>query len=197
MNAERKILGVDVSKAALDGVLMPGNELLHFSNDEAGITQMNERLQALKPELIVMEATGGFETLAASSLIGAGWRVAVVNPRQVRDFARAMGRLAKTDALDADVLAHFAEVVRPEVRPLPDPLTGTEPRTSLKSLLPVESTTSWSTSKETQVSTSMRTEGSSWRTRTGCGRCTSPCRIGKCPIPGRSSRSRWCRAGSR
>ena len=86
-------------------------------NDAAGIAAVVVRLQALPPALIVLEATGGREVPLAAALAAAGLRVAVVNPRQVRDFAKATGRLAKTDAIDAAVLAHFAEAVRPQVRP--------------------------------------------------------------------------------
>jgi transposase len=85
-----------------------------------GIASLVERVKALSPVLIVLEATGGFETVVAGALAGAQLPLAVVNPRQVRDFARAIGRLAKTDALDAEVIALFAERVRPEPRPLPD-----------------------------------------------------------------------------
>jgi transposase len=90
------------------------------TNDETGIEQIKSRLGELRPELVVLEATGGLEIPLASVLACAQQPVAVVNPRQVRDFARATGRLAKTDLLDAQVLAHFAEAVRPEPRPVPD-----------------------------------------------------------------------------
>jgi len=89
-------------------------------NDDRGITQVTAYLRAMKPALVVMEATGGLELPVATALAAAGLPLAVVNPRQVRDFAKATGRLAKTDTLDARVLAHFAEAVRPEPRPLPD-----------------------------------------------------------------------------
>ncbi len=113
-------IGIDVSKAHLDVAARPSGERWRSSNDEAGISHLAERLRTLAPELIVLEASGGWELLAAGSLVEAGLPVAVVNPRQVRDFARAIGQLAKTDALDAQVLARFAEVVRPTPRPLPD-----------------------------------------------------------------------------
>jgi transposase len=90
------------------------------SNDETGIAAVVDRLQALAPHLIVLEATGGLERLVAAALALAGLRVAVVNPRQVRDFAKATGRLAKTDAVDAAVLAHFAQALQPTAHPLPD-----------------------------------------------------------------------------
>ena len=91
-----------------------------MTNDDVGIAALVERLQAVQPKLIVLEATGGYQLAAVSTLAAAGLPVAVVNPRQARDFAKATGQLAKTDALDARALAHFAEAVRPTPRPLPD-----------------------------------------------------------------------------
>ena len=113
-------VGVDVSKQSLDVVIRPTGEYLTSTNDEAGISMLVERLRGLAPELVVLEATGGYEREAALALGLAGLPVAVINPRQARDFARALGRLAKTDRVDAGVLAHFAEAVRPEPRPLPE-----------------------------------------------------------------------------
>jgi transposase len=113
-------IGIDVSKATLDVAALPDGESWTVSNDELGLAELAPRLVALAPVLVVLEATGGFEMLAALTLAQAGLPVAVVNPRQVRDFARAMGQLAKTDALDAGLLAAFAQRVRPEPRPLPD-----------------------------------------------------------------------------
>jgi transposase len=112
--------GIDVSKAALDVALRPSGEHWRSANDEAGIAELVGRLRPLAPGLIVLEATGGLERLVVAALALAGVPLAVVNPRQVRDFAKATGRLAKTDALDAAVLAHFAEAIHPEPRPLPD-----------------------------------------------------------------------------
>jgi transposase len=112
--------GIDVSKAALDVALRPGGEPWRCANDEVGIAELVGRLRPLGPELIVLEATGGLERLVVTALALAGLPVAVVNPRQVRDFAKATGRLAKTDALDAGVLAHFAAAIHPAPRPLPD-----------------------------------------------------------------------------
>jgi transposase len=120
MSSTPVTIGIDVSKAQLEVAARPSGQTWQSANDEAGISQLIQRLRALAPELIVLEASGGWEVLAASSLAEAGLPVAVVNPRQVRDFARAIGQLAKTDALDAQVLARFAEVVRPTPRPLPD-----------------------------------------------------------------------------
>ena len=120
MSSTPVTIGIDVSKAHLEVAARPSGEAWQVANDEAGISHLVEQLTSLSPQLIVLEASGGWEVLAASSLAEAGLPVAVVNPRQVRDFARAIGQLAKTDALDAQVLARFAEVVRPTPRPLPD-----------------------------------------------------------------------------
>lgn len=116
----RLVVGIDVSKAALDVAQRPTGEAWRVANEEAGIAELVDRLRPLRPELIVLEATGGLERLVVAALALAGLPVAVVNPRQVRDFAKATGRLAKTDALDAAALAHFAEAIRPQPRPLPD-----------------------------------------------------------------------------
>ncbi len=112
--------GIDVSKRRLDAVLRPSGEYLGADNDERGIGSLVARLSEARPALIVLEATGGLEQPVVVALALAGLPVAVVNPRQVRDFAKAVGRLAKTDRIDAAVLAHFAEAVRPEPRPLAD-----------------------------------------------------------------------------
>lgn len=117
-------VGIDVSKAQLDVAVRPDGRFA-VSNDEAGIAQVIERLSAEPPALVVVEATGGFEMPLAGALAAASVPVVVVNPRQVRDFAKAAGKLAKTDTLDAQTLAHFAEVMRPELRPLPDEQTQT------------------------------------------------------------------------
>jgi transposase len=115
-------VGVDVSKARLDVHVRPQGECLGFDNDEAGIAALCAALAARQvPSLVVLEATGGLQERAAAALAAAGFYVAVVNPRQVRDYARATGRLAKTDRLDAASIAAFAEAVRPEPRPLADP----------------------------------------------------------------------------
>ncbi len=118
--AASRFVGIDVSKAALDVAVRPGGETRRCTNDEAGISELVDHLQSLAPHLIVLEATGGLERLTVAALALAGLPVAVVNPRQVRDFAKAIGQLAKTDTLDAGVLAHFAEVIGPAPRPLPD-----------------------------------------------------------------------------
>lgn len=113
-------VGIDVSKAALDVALRPSGEAFRVAYDEAGLAELTERLTSRAPTLVVLEATGGWEVSVAGVLAGAGLAVAVVNPRQVRRFAQAKGYLAKTDRLDAGVLAHFGEALRPEPRPLPD-----------------------------------------------------------------------------
>jgi transposase len=116
-------VGMDVAKAQLDVAIRPSGERWAVPNDPSGVTTLVEQLQARHPTLIVLEATGGLERLVASALATAGLPVVVVNPRQARDFARATGQLAKTDALDARALAHFADVIRPTPRPLPDAQT--------------------------------------------------------------------------
>jgi transposase len=116
-------VGIDVAKHRLDVHLRPSGESLAIDHGEEEITALIERLVALEPTLVVLEATGGLEVRLAAALAAAGLPVAVVNPRQVRSFARAIGRLAKTDRLDAKAIAHFAEAVRPPVRPLPDEAT--------------------------------------------------------------------------
>jgi transposase len=113
-------VGIDVAKARLDVAVRPTGERWQAPNDEGGLAALVERLVPLAPTLVVLEATGGLERLAAAAVAEAGLPVAVVNPRQVRDFARAVGQLAKTDALDAALLARFGEAVRPPPRPLPD-----------------------------------------------------------------------------
>lgn len=115
-------VGIDVSQAQLDIALRPEGRF-STPNDEAGFAQVVERLSAVHPMLVVLEATGGLEIPLTGALAAAGLPVVVVNPRRVRDFAKAAGQLAKTDALDAQALAHFAEVMRPEPRPLPDEQT--------------------------------------------------------------------------
>jgi transposase len=113
-----KFVGIDVSKDRLDVWFDPADDLVQFDNDGAGILALRKRLVAFAPTLVVMEATGGLETPAASELAGAGLAVAVINPRQARDFAKATGQLAKTDAVDAKGLAAFARAIRPAARPM-------------------------------------------------------------------------------
>lgn len=116
-------IGIDVSKARLDVAVRPSGESESVSNDEDGIKALVKRLGEIQPALIVLEATGGVERLVARALSSAELPVVVVNPRQVRDFAKATGQLAKTDSIDAGVLARFGEAVRPALRPFPDEVT--------------------------------------------------------------------------
>ncbi|HZA24935.1 MAG TPA: IS110 family transposase [Dehalococcoidia bacterium] len=114
---------MDVSKDQLDIAVRPTGETWSMPNDASGITEVVQRVAQLHPKLVVLEATGGLQMPVAAALASAGLPLSMVNPRQVRDFARATGRLAKTDRLDAQVLAHFAEAVRPTPYPLPDAQT--------------------------------------------------------------------------
>jgi len=114
------LVGIDVAKVELVVATRPAGERWTVANDEAGGRELAARLRGAAPELVVLEATGGYELLAVAALAAAGLPVVVVNPRQVRDFAKATGQLAKTDRIDADVLALFGERVRPPVRPLPN-----------------------------------------------------------------------------
>jgi transposase len=113
-------VGIDVSKDRLDVHVRPSGERFALSRDGAGIADLAERLRAARPTLVVLEATGGFEVTVAAGLAGAGLPLAVVNPAQIRAFARAVGQLAKTDRLDAEIIARFADRVRPEPRPVAD-----------------------------------------------------------------------------
>ena len=113
-------VGVDVAKERLDVAVRPSGEHWSVANDDAGVAALVARLSPLGPALIICEATGGFERAAIAALAARRLPVVVANPRQVRDFARASGQLAKTDQLDAGILALFAERVRPTPRPLPD-----------------------------------------------------------------------------
>lgn len=112
-------VGIDVAKDHLDVHLRPSGEAFSLPHNADAFEELVTRLVGLAPELIVLEATGGFEAAVAAALASAGLRLAIVNPRQVRAFARAIGRLAKTDRLDAEVIALFAERVRPEARAIP------------------------------------------------------------------------------
>lgn len=123
MNTSSPFIGIDVSKTRLDCVCRPHHQVHSFSNNADGIEKLVEWVQLLTPSLVVLEATGNFQMAAVAALAASRVPVAVVNPRQVRDFATATGQLAKTDAIDAGVLAHFAAAMRPEPRPLPDEAT--------------------------------------------------------------------------
>src|SRR3954462_8976654 len=122
MDTKPTFVGIDVSKAHLDSAIRPGTkQAARDPNDPAGIAALVSRLKPLAPALVVVEATGGLELPLVAALQVAKIPTAAINPRQARDFAKATGRLAKTDRIDAEVLAHFAEAVRPEARPLPPP----------------------------------------------------------------------------
>ena len=116
-------VGIDVSKATLDVCVYPGGQHWQVANRQTAWDALAEQLTALAPERIVLEASGGYQAAVAAALVDRELPVVVVNPRQVRDFARAMGQLAKTDRIDAAVLARFGEAIRPEVRALPDATT--------------------------------------------------------------------------
>ena len=116
-------VGVDVSKDRLDVAVRPSGDTFVVERNAAGLEGLAERLKALSPQIVMLEATGGFETIAAAALSAAGLPVAVANPAQIRSFAKAIGQRAKTDPIDAAVIAHFAEATRPELRPLPDGAT--------------------------------------------------------------------------
>ena len=113
-------IGVDVSKDLLDVKVLPSEQALQFPNDDPGIKKLITFVKKLDPQLIVFESTGSLEMLAVSSLIENHVPVVVINPRQIRDFAKATGKLAKTDSIDADTIARFARDIRPEVRPMKD-----------------------------------------------------------------------------
>jgi transposase len=119
-SAHRMFVGIDVAKAELVISVAPSEERFTVANDERGVRTLVERLRAVAPTLIVLEATGGYELLSVAALAAAALPVVVVNPRQVRDFAKATGQLAKTDRIDADILARFAAVVQPPVRAIAD-----------------------------------------------------------------------------
>jgi transposase len=118
-SATSVFVGIDVSKDRLDLHLRPSGRAFAVPRDGPGLERLAAELRALAPALVVLEATGGFEITVAAALAGAGLPLVVVNPRQIRDFARATGRLAKTDRLDAEAIALFAERVRPKPRPVP------------------------------------------------------------------------------
>ena len=123
MTTAEAFIGIDVAGDSLEVASRPAGDQWQVANDPAGIAALLPRLRALQPRLIVLEATGGLELPVLAALGSAGLPVVAVNPRQVRDFAKAIGKLAKTDAIDARVLAHFADAVRPAVRALPDAAT--------------------------------------------------------------------------
>ena len=120
MKQEEIYVGIDVAKDRVDVAIRPGGDTWSTDYDERGMSELVSCLRTAEPTAVLLEATGGLEVPLVSARAAASLPVVVVNPRQVRDFAKATGKLAKTDALDALVLAHFAEAVRPPVRPLRD-----------------------------------------------------------------------------
>jgi transposase len=116
-------VGIDVCKDKLDVAVYPTNQLFNVDNDQSGLDQLAQRLSDLQPQLIVFESTGGYELLAVSTLYAARLPVVVINARQIRDFAKSVGKWAKTDTIDAQVIAHFASAVKAELRPLKDKVT--------------------------------------------------------------------------
>ena len=120
MEQEATYVGIDVAKAQVDVAVRPTDDSWEVPYDQKGIRKLVAQMKALEPAMVLLEASGGLELSLVAALAAAALPVVVVNPRQVRDFARATGKLAKTDSLDAAVLAHFAEAVRPPVRPLRD-----------------------------------------------------------------------------
>lgn len=123
MNTQLKFIGVDVSKNSLDIYLRPEGKKWSIAYNDQEIKSLVKQLLAIGPSLIVIEATGGLEVQLVSQLATAKLPVVVCNPRQIRDFAKATGKLAKTDKIDAEVIAHFADAIRPEIRPLKDEQT--------------------------------------------------------------------------
>jgi len=117
------VVGIDVSKDRLDVAVRPSGEVFLVERNGAGLEQLTTRLQELAPQVVALEASGGFETIAAAALAAASLPVVVVNPAQIRAFAKAIGQRAKTDPIDAATIAHFAEATKPEPRPLPDEAT--------------------------------------------------------------------------
>jgi len=116
-------VGIDVSKARLDVATVPGEQTWSVGNDEDGLVELVDKLKELTPKLVLLEATGGLERRALARLVGAGLPAMAINPRNVRDFGRSLGKLAKTDRIDAVILGRFAQAVRPELRPLADQQT--------------------------------------------------------------------------
>ncbi len=121
MEEKKSFVGIDISKDRLDIAVRPGGESWSVNNDNQGIEELVQRMKELQPERIVLEATGGLEVLASNALSSENLPVVVMNPRLIRNFAKSTGRLAKTDSLDADVLAHYGEAIKPKVRQISDP----------------------------------------------------------------------------
>jgi transposase len=144
MDAKPTFVGIDVSKAHLDSAIRPGTKAVaRDPNDPAGIAALVSRLKPLAPTPVVVEATGGLELPPVAALQVAKVPVAAINPRQARDFAKASGRLAKADRIDAEALAHFAEAIRPEARPMPSAEVQALDALLSRRQQPLESPTAW------------------------------------------------------
>jgi len=120
MTETETYVGIDVSKARLDVAIVPGEQTWSVANDDGGITELVDKLKGLTPKLVLLEATGGLERRVLARLVGGGQPAMAINPRNVRDFAKALGKLAKTDRIDAIILGRFAQAVRPELRAIAD-----------------------------------------------------------------------------
>lgn len=123
MSDVKRVIGIDVAKEKLDIASRPEKESWTIANREEKFSSLVDKFVKISPDLIVLEATGGLEIPVASALGAAGLPVVIINPRQIRDFAKATGKLAKTDRIDADIIAHFGESIKPEIRPLKDEQT--------------------------------------------------------------------------
>ena len=120
MDHQHIFVGIDVAKKNLDIAIRPAGDCFRVNNDDLGIADLSSDWGALPPQLILLEASGGYEILAAASLRQAALPAQIINPRQVREFARSTGQLAKTDKIDAEVLAHFAQLLQPPLRTWPE-----------------------------------------------------------------------------
>jgi transposase len=120
MTETETYVGIDVSKARLDVAVVPGEQTWSVANDDGGIGELADKLKGLTPKLVLLEATGGLERRVLARLVGGGLPAMAINPRNVRDFAKSLGKLAKTDRIDAIILGRFAQAIRPELRPIAD-----------------------------------------------------------------------------
>ena len=196
MSKPEIFVGIDVAQQHLDVAIAGEDTVWRVSHDAAGLTELCARLAAAAPAQIVMEAIGGLETEVAVALNTAGHAVVVANPRQVRACARATGRLAKTDTLDAQILARFAAVIQPPARPLPDRETR-----ELRDLAATPAATSWPPlPSNARGGTEREPKARNWPNATSRGcrpnwhRWTGNCRSNARLIPPGSSRMPCCRA---
>jgi transposase len=183
------IVGIDIAKDKLDVAVRPSGERFVVARTETGLAELNDRLRQLGVKLVGLEATGGYETVVAASLSAAGLPVVVVNPAQVRAFANALGKRAKTDPIDAAVIAHFIEATKPQVRPLPDEATRqlsdlVSRRSQIQAMIVAE-----------QQRRSIAPISACWRASSACSR---PCSESFPTSTGKSARrSRPLRSGAR